>query len=311
MNRFFATALVFIIVVGGIFLWEYRDASWLAPYLGGGTSAGQQQLVSQVTYACDGGKTINASYYQTQSPAPSQNGAPPVPNGSVALTLSDGRSMTLPQTISGSGIRYAGSNNFVFWSEGNTAFVTEGSSSQQTYSGCIAESNLATQDNWSVFASSTLGFSIKYPAGFTPDTPYIYSELGPGKNISGVKFTIPATMATGTNLGSDSYVSVEQIPNDQTCTADQFLQLNPGDKVQTITDSGTTYSVASSTGAGAGNRYEEWAWAIPGTSPCLAVRYFIHYGVLENYPPGMVQQFNEAALLQQFDAIRESLVIGK
>lgn len=311
MNRFAAIVLV-LVVIGGIFLWEYRNAPWLAPYLGSGAT--QQKLVGQATYACDQGKTIAASYYQgAESPAPTTNGQPPAPNGSVALTLGDGRTMTLPQTISGSGIRYANAGEtFVFWSEGNTAFVTEGSSSQMTYANCIAVSNIAGQEQWSTFASSTYGFSIKYPQGYTPDTSYVYQEMGPGKDINGVKFTIAPSVATGTNLGKDSYISVEQLPGIEDCTADKFLELNPDSAgVKTVTDSGVTYSVASSTGAGAGNRYEEWAWAIPGTQPCLAVRYFIHYGVIDNYPAGMVQQFDEVSLLKQFDGIRESLVIGK
>ena len=65
------------------------------------------------------------------------------------------------------------------------------------------------------------------------------------------------------------------------------------------------------TGAGAGNRYFETVYAISGSSPCFAVRYFIHYSVIENYPAGTVQQFNEPALVSQFDSIRRTLTIGQ
>ena len=134
--------------------------------------------------------------------------------------------------------------------------------------------------------------------------------MGPGKDIAGVKFTIATSTAAGTNLGSDTYVSVEQIPSAQTCSANLFFDAS-APPAASITDAGTDYSVASSTGAGAGNRYEEWVYAIPGTSPCIAVRYFIHYGVLENYPAGTITQFDHAALVSQFDTIRRTLVIGK
>ncbi len=59
------------------------------------------------------------------------------PGGRVAISLSDGRKLNLPQTLSGSGIRYANADeSFVFWSKGNTAFAEEGKA--MTYAGCVA-----------------------------------------------------------------------------------------------------------------------------------------------------------------------------
>ena len=162
------------------------------------------------------------------------------------------------------------------------------------------------------YSNTAKGFSIKYPAGFTADNTYTYQELGPGKDISGVKFTIPRATAAGTNLGSDSYISVEEIPKaagkTQSCTANLFLDVTAA---HTLVDGSTTYSVAASTGAAAGNRYEERVFAIPGASSCLAIRYFIHYSVFENYPAGTIKPFDEQALLGQFDAIRHTLVINQ
>lgn len=163
------------------------------------------------------------------------------------------------------------------------------------------------------YTGGTTGFSLYYPIGFTVDESYIYQELGLGKDINGVKFTIPTSLASGTNLGSDSYLSVEKIPQTQTCTANLFLTQQGSLPMipQTLTYNGTTYSVASTTGAGAGNRYEETVYAIPGTNPCVAVRYFIHYGVFENYPAGSIKEFDQQALLTRFDAIRHTLTISK
>jgi hypothetical protein len=126
-----------------------------------------------------------------------------------------------------------------------------------------------------------------------------------------VSFTIASTTAEGTNLSNDSYVSVEELPAVTSCTADMFLDGGSKMKVTTETDNDTTYSVASSTGAGAGNRYEETVYAIPGTNPCVAVRYYIHYGVLENYPTGTVNAFDKQSLLNQFDHIRDTLTLAK
>jgi len=266
-----------------------------------------QKPINTVSYACDAGKTIVAAYYEgTSTPAVSA-GQPPVPGGSVSLALSDGRKMILPQTISADGTRYASADNsIVFWSKGNGLTFTE--NSQQTFSGCISVAS-DTGGLTQAFESGSQGFSLRYPAGFTPVSTYSYQALGPGKNIAGVKFTIDPALATGTNLSNDSYLSVEQIPQSQACSASSFLQ--QGVASQTVTDGSTDYSVASSTDAAVGNRYFETVYALPGTNPCVAVRYFIHYGVIENYPAGTVKSFDQAALVGLFDTIRRTLTIAQ
>lgn len=271
------------------------------------------QPSTTASYLCDGGKTMTATFYRGATPPPPVPGEPPVPTGSVALTLSDGRVMTLAQTISADGARYSNGNpsmqsseSFVFWSRGNGALVLE-DNQQKSYIGCVIVSPEPAGSGLSqAYATSTLGFSIRYPAGYTLDTAYRYQELGPGRDIAGVKFTIPASVAAGTNLGADSYLSVETIPQMQDCSAGLFLDRGVA---RMVTESGMAYSIASTTGAGAGNRYEETVYAFPSTSSCLAVRYFIHYGVIENYPPGAVREFDRQSLVGQFDAIRRTLTI--
>lgn len=154
------------------------------------------------------------------------------------------------------------------------------------------------------YASSTMGYVITYPLDFILDEHYLYA-FNSKKNISGFKVTVPITMATGTNLNADSYVSVEQLPNARACTGDIFIQANV--KATNVTEVGVAYSVASSSDAGAGNRYEETVYALKDSKPCTAVRYFVHYGAIENYPTGAVQEFNRNALLTEFDQIRHSL----
>lgn len=79
-------------------------------------------IIASVDYACGDGKAIAATYYADH----------------VDLKLSDGRAMSLPQTMSGSGIRYADADEtIVFWSKGNTAFVTEGDPNSPTFRNCV------------------------------------------------------------------------------------------------------------------------------------------------------------------------------
>src|SRR6185437_11782441 len=62
-------------------------------------------------FSCHGGKTVSPTFY----------------SNSVELKLSDGRRLKVPQTLSGSGARYANSDEtFVFWNKGDTAFITGG-----------------------------------------------------------------------------------------------------------------------------------------------------------------------------------------
>jgi membrane-bound inhibitor of C-type lysozyme len=297
-----AIVIILVIIIGAA-VWYWRYSPELSGFLG----STQPTVLNTVDYSCASGKSITAQYMDTSAPTTTAAGQPPVPTGSVKITLSDGRTMTLNQAVSADGARY-GDDAFTFWSKGNGAFVTENGA--QTFNDCVA---LAKDPGGlpQTYSATDGSFSLRYPAAFTVDSNYTYQELGPGKDISGVKFTIDPAIATGTNLGSDSYVSVEQLPSVQNCTADKFLDLGNAGPIMSVTDNGTTYSVASSTGAGAGNRYEEWVYAIPGTNPCIAVRYFIHYGVFENYPPGTVQRFDEASLLAQFDKIRRTLTIGQ
>jgi len=85
-------------------------------------SARAEDAVSKVVFTCKDDKTIDATFFADR----------------VDLTLSDGRSMSLPQTMSGSGIRYANADEtFVFWSKGDTAFVTEGADDAETFSDCV------------------------------------------------------------------------------------------------------------------------------------------------------------------------------
>jgi membrane-bound inhibitor of C-type lysozyme len=78
--------------------------------------------VATADFKCKDGKSIEATFYADK----------------VALKLSDGRTLTVPQAMSASGARYANADeSFVFWNKGNTAFVTEGADEATTYADCV------------------------------------------------------------------------------------------------------------------------------------------------------------------------------
>ncbi|MDD5110241.1 MAG: Ser-Thr-rich GPI-anchored membrane family protein [Patescibacteria group bacterium] len=298
MKKNLVAVIVVLVIVAGLYVWYSR------------TNMNQNLPPSELPtveahYACDNGKTIDATFSKGEA-TPVEPGQPPVSAGNVKIVLSDGRNFTLPQTISADGSRYASSDeSFVFWSKGDGALVLE-NNAEKSYLGCVV---VAADPGGlpEVYHDGTVGFTVRYPAEYSLNTAYAYQGLGPGKDIHGVKFTIPTSTAAGTNLSSfDTGVSVEIIPATADCNAGLFLdrEVNP----QAVTDNGTDYSFASSTEGAAGNLYEEDVWALPGTNPCLAVRYLIHSTNIGNYPEGTITEFNRTGLIDQFDKIRQTLV---
>jgi len=155
------------------------------------------------------------------------------------------------------------------------------------------------------YASSTMKFSLRYPQGFTVQEPYAYTRVSPTKPISGVKFLVPAALAAGTNLAPDSGVSMEVLPRANACTGDIYLKANV--KAQPV--AGTVpFSVATSSETEGGDTYEEMVFAVTGSSPCIAMRYFLHTtsatGTATTTPA-----FDRAAVLAAFDSIRNSLSV--
>ncbi len=293
--------VVFIILLVGIGIWLYDKSN---------SNKNQEEVlkfINQVTYLCKDNKRIIASFYEKPVNTTPLPGEPPIPSGRVELALSDGRYLTLSQIISADGVRYANDDeSFVFWSKGNGALVLE-NNEQKDFQNCIRiVKNPGGLPN--AYLDAERGFTLRYPADYLVDSNYKYEGLGPDKQIEGVKFTIPESMATGTNLSSyDTGVSIEVIPTVENCNANLFLGSNI--KAQTITDNDREYSFVSRTEGAAGNFYDEQVWAFSGTNYCIGVRYLIHYTNIENYPTGTISQFDKNALLEQFDKIRRSLIV--
>lgn len=155
--------------------------------------------------------------------------------------------------------------------------------------------------NWNAYESED--FSLYYPKDFMLVSNYRYEALGPGKEIPGVAFTVPAVLSDKTNLSNDTKLSIEEIPDKESCTPVDFLTAPSGER--TVTEQGITITVAEESGAAVGNRYDETVYVYPG---CRAVRYFIHSTNIQNYDPGTVQEFDRAAVITAFDLIRKSVI---
>jgi membrane-bound inhibitor of C-type lysozyme len=130
----YITDLIILVVALAVF----GSVAYVATQNAAKPAPGAPAPIASVIYRCDGGKTIAVDYYQGETTPPAKPGMPPTPGGSVALALSDGRNMTLPQTISADGMRYANADeSFIFWGKGNGAFVMEGNT--MTYQNCVQQ----------------------------------------------------------------------------------------------------------------------------------------------------------------------------
>lgn len=159
------------------------------------------------------------------------------------------------------------------------------------------------------YESSLYKFKINLPEDFIVDEDYVY-ESTPSRSFPGVKFSIPERLYKGTNLSSDSYISVEKLSYDAlACVAGSFLDSSESQGLTQV--NGLDFTSAYSIGAGAGNRYEETVYATQVTDGCIAIRYFMHYGVLENYEEGAVTDFDKSQLISIFDSIRKTLIVSK
>lgn len=169
----------------------------------------------------------------------------------------------------------------------------------------VPEEAAPTGPTTATYASTTLGYSFVYPTKYELNENYRYS-FSETKFIAGVAVSV-GTSATGTNLSSDTRLSVEQLPRATACTADIFIIDNVLASRVADNETSMEYSYATTSGAGAGNVYEEMVYAIPGSAPCTAIRYAIHTTNVANYPEGTVREFDRSALLNDFHAIRRSL----
>lgn len=144
------------------------------------------------------------------------------------------------------------------------------------------------------YTNQAQGFSLSYPDGMKVDEAYKYDNLQSGKSIPGVSFAFAPTFSQGTNLSSDSHVAVEW-KNTQLCEPKEFTD-EPQGVITLSTVNGKEWSVASTSGVGAGNLYEEVLYVRKGVASCFNIRLFLHSSNIGNYTPGMVRAFDRNSI---------------
>ncbi|KKR13501.1 MAG: hypothetical protein UT43_C0043G0008 [Parcubacteria group bacterium GW2011_GWC1_39_29] len=250
----------------------------------------EQPVTNVVTYYCEEG-TIAANYGKNE----------------VSLSLKDGRKFTLPQAISGSGIRYE-LGVTTFSSKGDNAFLTE--NNVNTYNNCVSGTQTSA-NSINTYTDTSKTFSFNYPDQFvlsggemgysqnwrsgTTDLGMILSVVHiprsfiPSTNFSEAKFTV------GTSADSNAV---------KNC-----LIADGGNGVITgeATIGGRKFTKLNFTDAGAGNYYETTSYRMLYNNQCYAVEYTIHSTNIYNYSPDQdIKEFDKAKITSILEAIVQS-----
>ena len=234
-----------------------------------------------VSYSCAQG-TITANYATS----------------SVALVLSDGRSFTLPQVVSGSGIRYEDkvgttSTDVTFSSKGSDAFLEEDGS--VTYSDCVAGTvTVATTtpsgiektflDSSGTFSFNYVGPVVVSGGGIGYTTDWMNNATTSGLVLAVA--TLPSSFEPSTNFqGAKLTIGTSADPS---ALAECLTYNESGGPVTAPTQqtiNGVTYAVFKSSDAGAGNFYDTMSYRTLRNSQCYAVEYTVHTTNIGNYSP--------------------------
>lgn len=288
MNRTFLRLLgiiIFILIVWGVYSFA--------------TGPVKQPAVTETTssamFYCAENTTIKADFS----------------TDTVALTLSDGRTFTLPHALSASGARYEATStgvDIVFWNKGDNAFITE--NGVTTYSNCTAANVVASDaPGYNVYTDQSGLFSFAFPTNFeVAGVVSGYSEAwSSNATTSGTMLAqihVPQSYEPGTNFGDANFTV--GVSGDPSAIAGCLTNSNSQATAAQVTMNGLPFTKLTSSDAAAGNRYETTAYHIVRDNQCYAIEYTVHYGVLENYPEGTVEAFDSEKITGALDEMAQS-----
>ncbi|MFZ2804167.1 MAG: MliC family protein [Patescibacteria group bacterium] len=310
-HLYFLSAVTLVLVVAaGMFVYAISRTASVSPIPSEPVTTSTQAetafptstspVIANANYSCDGSKTISAVYS----------------SGTVQLTLSDGRQLTMPQTVSGSGIRYEQGQgtpqDIIFWSEGPNAFLSENGTN--TYEDCVAGTTTAHASGSKTFTDQGQTFSFTYPSnltvsgggvGYTSDWSYNFATT---TGLLLAEVDLPSSMQPNTNL-VDAKLTVGTSADTEaiaTClTQPSGYQQTPSSAPVTV--NGVTFTKFISGDNGAGNIYDITSYRTLRNSQCYAVEYVIHSGNIGNYDPSAgISMFDEQAIQNTMEGIVQS-----
>ncbi|MCX6790488.1 MAG: MliC family protein [Candidatus Kaiserbacteria bacterium] len=273
--------ILFIFILAGVYYDVATHQTKIAP-------------PTPVTFFCAEGKEMQA-VFETES---------------VTLTLA-GRSLSLPQVRSGSGIRYEATLSGVataFISKGDNAFLSENDTT--TYADCIAAHITPGSPGYEVYSDQLKSFSFTLPTDFLISGSAIgyTQEWSVDATTTGqvlAHIDVPQSYEPGTNFGDAKFtigMSADPVAIAE-CLTSSYGGM--GSSTPSTIDS-IPFTKLTSSGVGAGNLYETTSYRTVRDSQCYAVEYTIHSMNIGNYTPGAVKAFDRARVESALEEVVHS-----
>ena len=183
-------------------------------------------------------------------------------------------------------------------------FITVKSGGELTdYTLRVAINPLGKPEQIFQYNSPITGLALTYSDLFAPVLP-----PSTANNKTEPEFAlqfIDTNSYLNTNL-SEAYFLLSSTSNKQkvaTCTDPNPNGGAPEEPNGTEVINGYNFTRSTSTGAGAGNIYEQYIYRTVDHGVCYEAIFFIHYSNIGNYTPGTVKEFDLNGLLQKFNGI--------
>jgi hypothetical protein len=152
-------------------------------------------------------------------------------------------------------------------------------------------------------------FTLSYPDTFAPVhfTGAQVTKIPPDFSLQ----YIDSQQYTSTNLSEVYFlVGVSDDPQQVSACTEPLSFGGPETILGDTSVNGVEFTKSEAVGAGAGNVYEQVYYRTVHNGSCNEITYFVHYGNIGNYAPGVVTEFDRTALYQQLDEILASLILG-
>ena len=274
----FTVSLIFLVVIISLVLKTYYISN-------------NKSVINDVTYYCSEG-VLNAEFGKNY----------------VVINFPNSENILLPQTISGSGIRYEmGSTTFM--GKGDNASLTE--DGVATYTNCLT-GNQITKNETSTFTDRSKTFSFSYPDQYVlSGSDFGYSQdWSVGSNDLGLllaKVEMPRTIFTEKTNFAGAKFTIGASSNPDAINNCFIYNYGPNGTTTSVVINGIKYVKLDFSDAGAGNYYETTSYRTVHNDQCYSIEYTIHSMNINNYPPEQgVRPFDKEKVTSILDDIVKS-----